>query len=80
MEEHRRIGLLAADLGFDDVVTVGPDHGLAIAAGGRNLPDAATAFDDLIDRLQDGDVVLIKGSRSVGLEDIAQRFSEAASS
>jgi len=80
MEEHRRIGFLAADLGFDGVITVGPDHGLAVAAGGRNLPDAATAFDDLIDRLQDGDVVLIKGSRSVGLEDIAEKFLKAASS
>lgn len=78
MEEHRRIGLLAADLGFDGVVTVGVDHGLATAAGGRNHPNAAAAFDDLVDRLQDGDVVLIKGSRSVGLEDIAERFSEVA--
>lgn len=80
MEEHRRIGLLAADLGFDGVVTVGPDHGLASAAGGRNLPDASAAFDHVIEQLHDGDVVLVKGSRSVGLEAIAERIVEAASS
>ncbi|MEA3510999.1 MAG: UDP-N-acetylmuramoyl-tripeptide--D-alanyl-D-alanine ligase [Actinomycetota bacterium] len=79
-EEHRRIGLLAADLGFEDLVTVGPDHGLAIAAGGSNLPDPSAAFSHVIDMLHDGDVVLIKGSRSVGLEDIAERFTKVASS
>jgi len=79
MEEHTRIGLLAADLGFDGVVTVGPDHGLAAAAGGLNLPDASAAFDHVVDQLHDGDVVLIKGSRSVGLEAVAERFVEAAS-
>lgn len=78
VEEHRRIGRLASDLDLDGVVTVGPDHGMAIAAGGRNVPNASAAFDELVDRLQDGDVVLIKGSRSVGLEDIAERFSEVA--
>ena len=79
-EEHRRIGLLAADLGFEGVVTVGPDHGLAVAAGGLNLPDPSAAFNHVIDMLHDGDVVLIKGSRSVGLEDIAERFAKVASS
>lgn len=79
-EEHRRIGLLAADLGFEGVVTVGPDHGLAVAAGGLNLPDPSAAFNHVVDMLHDGDVVLIKGSRSVGLEDIAERLTKVASS
>jgi UDP-N-acetylmuramoyl-tripeptide--D-alanyl-D-alanine ligase len=80
MEEHERIGLLAADLGFESVTTVGPDHGLAIAAGGRNFPDASLAFDHILSLLRDGDVVLVKGSRSVGLEAIAERLAEVASS
>jgi UDP-N-acetylmuramoyl-tripeptide--D-alanyl-D-alanine ligase len=80
IEEHQRIGLLAADLGFDGIATVGPDHGLAVAAGGRNFPDASAAFDDILSLLRDGDVVLVKGSRLVGLEAIAERLVEVASS
>jgi len=80
LEEHKRIGLLAADLGFESVTTVGPDHGLAIAAGGRNFPDASSAFDHILSLLRDGDVVLVKGSRSVGLEAVAERLAEVASS
>lgn len=78
-EEHTRIGLLAADLGLEGVVTVGPDHGLSVAADGVNLPDPTAAFSYVLDMLQDGDVVLIKGSRSVGLEEIAERFTKVAS-
>ncbi len=78
MEEHERVGLLAADLGFEDVITVGPDHGLAIAAGGQNLHDASEAFDRLVEQLRDGDVVLVKASRSVGLEAVAERLIEVA--
>ncbi len=80
IEEHRRIGLLASDLGFEGVVTVGRDHGLALAAGGQNLQNATEAFDRVVEQLHDGDVVLIKASRSVGLEAIAERLSEVAAS
>jgi len=76
MEEHKRIGVLAADLGFESVITVGSDHGLAIAAGGQNLGDASEAFELVAQQLRDGDVVLVKGSRSVGLEAIAERLAE----
>jgi UDP-N-acetylmuramoyl-tripeptide--D-alanyl-D-alanine ligase len=79
-EEHRRIGLLAADLGFENVVTVGQDHGLAVASGGQNLQDVSEAFDRVVEQLRDGDVVLVKASRSVGLETVAERLAEAASS
>jgi len=78
MEEHKRIGVLAADLGFESVITVGSDHGLAIAAGGQNLGDASEAFELVAQQLRDGDVVLVKGSRSVGLEAIAERLAEVA--
>ncbi len=78
MEEHRRIGLLAADLGFEGVVTVGQDHGLAAAAGGRNLHDDSEAFERVVEQLRDGDVVLVKASRSVGLEDVAERLAGVA--
>jgi len=77
-EEHRSIGRLAVDLSFDAVITVGEDHGLADAAGGVNVPDPETAFAAIMDELADGDVVLVKASRSVGLQDLATRLVEEA--
>ncbi|HEX6117230.1 MAG TPA: UDP-N-acetylmuramoyl-tripeptide--D-alanyl-D-alanine ligase [Solirubrobacterales bacterium] len=63
---HREIGAHARDLGIDAVIGVGelardyaPDEWAADA-------DAGAALADRI--LGDGDVVLVKGSRSVGLE------------
>jgi UDP-N-acetylmuramoyl-tripeptide--D-alanyl-D-alanine ligase len=68
---HREIGALAAD--FDVVVGVGqlardyaPTHWVADADA------AATLLGEL---LQPGDVVLVKGSRAVGLERVAQNLS-----
>lgn len=76
--EHERIGRLAADLGIEEVVTVGADHGLAEAAGGHNLQDSAEAFGWIQERVGDGDVVLVKASRSIGLEELADRLTEEA--
>jgi UDP-N-acetylmuramoyl-tripeptide--D-alanyl-D-alanine ligase len=68
---HREIGALAAD--FDVVVGVGqlardyaPTHWVADADA------AATLLGEL---LQPGDVVLVKGSRAVGLERVAQNVT-----
>jgi len=77
-EEHARIGRLAAELGIDHVVTVGPDHGLAVAAGGINVESPDEALDSVRERVRDGDVVLVKASRSVGLEQLAERLTEEA--
>ena len=74
LEEHKRIGVLAVDLGFENVITVGSDHGLASAAGGQNVGEASEALELVVEQLHDGDVVLVKGSRSVGLEAIAERL------
>ncbi|MGB9359763.1 MAG: UDP-N-acetylmuramoyl-tripeptide--D-alanyl-D-alanine ligase [Acidimicrobiia bacterium] len=76
--EHERIGRLAAELGIEEVVTVGADHGLAEAAGGHNLQDPAEAFGWIQERVGDGDVVLVKASRSIGLEELADRLTEEA--
>ena len=78
--EHERIGRLEADLGIDAVVTVGPDHGLADAAGGQNVKDAAEAFGWIRERVGGGDVILVKASRAVGLEQLAARLVEEATS
>jgi UDP-N-acetylmuramoyl-tripeptide--D-alanyl-D-alanine ligase len=76
--EHERIGRLAAELGIEHVVTVGPDHGLARAAGGLNVESPGEALDSVRERVRDGDVVLVKASRSVGLERLADRLTEEA--
>ncbi len=76
-EEHRRIGKLAYDLGFASVVTVGDDPGIARGAGaiGRNVPDLDAAYDLAMRLIDEGDIVLVKASRTVGLEKLALRLA-----
>jgi UDP-N-acetylmuramoyl-tripeptide--D-alanyl-D-alanine ligase len=72
---HREIGSYAAERGVDVLVTVGQ---LAVQMGGafggeqRAAPDAHAAAELLAQLLLPGDTVLVKGSRGVGLERIAQ--------
>ncbi len=77
-EEHVRIGTLAAELGFAAVVTVGDEPGIARGAGDVAHPaaDDAEALRLLGDMLCAGDVVLVKASRAVGLEDLAEALRE----
>lgn len=79
-EEHLRIGRLVAELGFAAVVVVGDDPGIARGAGriARNVSDPATAARVLSGFVRDGDVVLVKASRSVGLEGLALDLVEEA--
>jgi UDP-N-acetylmuramoyl-tripeptide--D-alanyl-D-alanine ligase len=79
--EHERLGRDAAAAGVDLVVAVGADAvGIAdgAAAAGRrageesvHVPDRATARELLSEVLRPGDVVLVKASRSYGLELLA---------
>ena len=80
-EEHERIGGLAARLGVDRLITVGTEAKAIAVAGLREgfEPDAVASYDDLDAALRDvrahvraGDVVLVKGSRVVGLEVLAE--------
>jgi UDP-N-acetylmuramoyl-tripeptide--D-alanyl-D-alanine ligase len=76
--EHERLGRDAAAAGIDLVVAVGPDAvGIAdgAAAAGRRrgeesvlVPDRAAARQLMSEVLRPGDVVLVKASRSYGLE------------
>jgi UDP-N-acetylmuramoyl-tripeptide--D-alanyl-D-alanine ligase len=81
-ESHRAIGHLAARLGISLLVAVGdgPVSALARAAAGSPAPpaihvaptvEALTA--ELPGLLRPGDVVFIKASRSIGLEDFRPR-------
>ena len=80
---HREAGEQAAAAGVDVLIAVG-DLAEAYAEGYgpqgethvvRDSGAAATEFRDLVEA---GDVVLIKGSRSVGLERVAQALDPAA--
>jgi UDP-N-acetylmuramoyl-tripeptide--D-alanyl-D-alanine ligase len=74
-EFHREIGVLARDGGLDLLIGVGR---LASAYDPDELvADAAEAGELLEQTIQPGDVVLVKGSRSVGLEAVAERLQGA---
>jgi UDP-N-acetylmuramoyl-tripeptide--D-alanyl-D-alanine ligase len=82
---HEQIGAHARACGVDVLVTVGPlAAGLAAgfeAGAGRELHatnDAAAAAALVEGLVVAGDTVLVKGSRGVGLEVVAQRLRAAA--
>jgi UDP-N-acetylmuramoyl-tripeptide--D-alanyl-D-alanine ligase len=77
---HREAGRRAAELGFDPVVGVGPmAEGMVVgaqAAGAEAIHlENATAAADWAERcLRPGDLVLIKGSRGIGLDRVVERI------
>ena len=74
---HREVGDQAGQAGVELLITVGP---LAALAGEdfdgehHHAVNAAAALSRLEELLQSGDTVLVKGSRSVGLEVIARQL------
>jgi len=72
---HREIGEHAAARGVELLVTVGPlaaEMRPAFAGEAHSAPDAAAAADLLAALLRPDDTVLVKGSRGVGLERVAE--------
>jgi UDP-N-acetylmuramoyl-tripeptide--D-alanyl-D-alanine ligase len=78
VELHRQVGLAAVEAGFERVLVVGEDPGIAAGAGVIAIPVAgvAEAAAWLEHNLTDGDVVLVKASRSVGLESLAEELAK----
>jgi len=74
---HRAVGRLARELGFTTLVIVGEDPGIAEGAGdiARPVSDIAAARIVITELLADDDVVLVKASRSVGLENLAAELA-----
>jgi UDP-N-acetylmuramoyl-tripeptide--D-alanyl-D-alanine ligase len=71
---HREIGRLLSEQGIDHVIAVGElarDYG-----AGEWVADAEEAAERLADVIQPGDLVLVKGSRSVGLERVAEKLQQ----
>lgn len=81
--EHEAIGALATELGIDLLVAVGAqaDHVAAGARGGRivvvTVPDAVSASDVLAREVLPGDAVLVKASRAIGLDRVADDLAHA---
>jgi UDP-N-acetylmuramoyl-tripeptide--D-alanyl-D-alanine ligase len=78
---HGEIGDYATRSGIDVLVTVGP-LAAAMAGSFRGIlyvtMDAAAATEVVRDIVAPGDTVLVKGSRGVGLEVVAQGLRDAA--
>jgi UDP-N-acetylmuramoyl-tripeptide--D-alanyl-D-alanine ligase len=85
---HREIGEFAAGCKLDLLACVGPQAelyaesaeraGMAVGAICR-FPDSRTAAASLPDWIQEGDLVLLKASRGIGLELVAQSIVEKKS-
>jgi UDP-N-acetylmuramoyl-tripeptide--D-alanyl-D-alanine ligase len=75
---HEEIGEHARERGVDLLVTVGPRA--AHMQGDHAVADAAEAAALLPELVEDGDTVLVKASRGVGLEVVAEALTGAVSS
>jgi UDP-N-acetylmuramoyl-tripeptide--D-alanyl-D-alanine ligase len=60
-DEHRAIGVLARELGVEVI-------GVGVAAYGGTTVEGLEAAADALGELNEGDAVLLKGSRVAGLE------------
>ncbi len=81
---HRCVGLHAAQLGIDAVLTVGDEAALISKAAGQNGVAQVCNFASheacaahLKEMLGIGDAVLVKGSRSSGMEKVIQHFQNS---
>jgi UDP-N-acetylmuramoyl-tripeptide--D-alanyl-D-alanine ligase len=81
-QAHAELGALVADRAIDRLVAVGVyaesmaaaarQGGLTSDAAVRAFPDKAAAQADVLDRLAPGDVVLVKASRGLALDTVAE--------
>ena len=73
---HREVATALDDAGVAEVVAVGPlAQGYLPNGRGRWVATAAEAAEALRELLRPGDVVLVKGSRAVGLEVVAEKLT-----
>jgi UDP-N-acetylmuramoyl-tripeptide--D-alanyl-D-alanine ligase len=75
---HREVGAEAARAGVDVLVAVGPRAAAMLDTFGgdaRAVPDAAAAATVAASLVAPGDLVLVKGSRGVGLEVVAEALA-----
>ena len=77
-QEHRAVGAYAASSGVDVLVAVGPlSAAMPASFGGEShvAADAAAAASVVAELVAPGDVVLVKASRGIGLETVAEALA-----
>ncbi|MBI5051098.1 MAG: UDP-N-acetylmuramoyl-tripeptide--D-alanyl-D-alanine ligase, partial [Nitrospirae bacterium] len=87
-ESHRAVGRMVSEMGIDVFIAVGEKMSLAAEEiqsrkNGSHpviykFSDSADARQKVSDIIRQGDTVLVKGSRSMGMEKIIARIKEAA--
>jgi len=90
LAEHDAVGRLAVRLNVNKLVAVGGEEAVWLRMGAYNegswgeesvhVSDAEAAVDLLRAQVRPGDVVLVKASRSVGLESVALALTETGAS
>ena len=75
---HAALAAPIAEVGVAELALVGPEMAALKAEGASHLSDAAAALDWVRATLRDGDVLLVKGSNSVGLGRLVSALKEAA--
>jgi len=84
-ELHREVGERAGAIGIDLLVAVGPhadDVCRGAQSGGmasermRRFQDSRQAADYLAGELKDGDFLLVKGSRGIGMDQVVKKIRE----
>jgi UDP-N-acetylmuramoyl-tripeptide--D-alanyl-D-alanine ligase len=77
-EYHREVGEAAAELGVDELLAVGELARGYLDAGvpGRWVPNVHEALRALDEVVRPGDAVLVKASRAVGLEAVAEALTK----
>ena len=76
---HREIGSYAASAGVELLIAVGPRAAAMLETfdgASHAVPDAAAAAELASELVGPGDVVLVKASRGVGLEVVAEKLAE----
>lgn len=83
-QEHRQVGILAAECGFDPIFLVGNGHLASTADGYKSVRPTGTIVDvvtpeklgaALVPSLLAGDTVLLKGPRNTGMAQAAREIS-----
>ena len=78
--EHTNIGAVASGMKFDLLLTFGPFSKYtseAFGASSKHFDSKDVLSDELKQIVKSGDVVLIKGSRGMRMEDVVNRLTDA---
>lgn len=74
---HRRIGEYARSIGIDQVIAVGDlAVNIAAGAGGVYFHDKKSLLDVIGDYIQQGDLILVKASRGMEMEEIVEALEK----